>query len=57
MWHDTLKITGGVVRPDKCAWMLVDFKWSNGQCQYKRISDHYAQLRLDDAEGNIIPLD
>ena len=57
MWRDSLRITGGVVRPDKCSWLLVDFKWNNGICSYQSASDHYAQLRLDDAEGNVVPLD
>ena len=57
MWRDYLKVTGGVARPDKCAWLLINFKWVNGKCRYKRICDHFAQLQLDDADGNEIPLE
>lgn len=33
-WEYLLEITGGALKPTKCYWYLVDFKWTQGECQY-----------------------
>lgn len=44
----TYRFTGGIVRPDKCSWVLIDFEWHNGQYKYKSIQDLPATIQLED---------
>ena len=50
-WKQLLEVTGGVVRPKKCSWGLVAFKWHNGDYEYCTTLDHPATLYLEDEDG------
>lgn len=50
-WKKLLEVTGGVVRPKKCSWALVSFKWRNGECDYYTSLDYPATLYLEDEDG------
>ena len=51
MWKRNLQVTGGVVRPDKCSLVLIDFEWYNGEYKYKSIRELPATIKLDDEQG------
>ena len=55
-WKEALHVTGGVVRPSKCSWVMIDFRWNGAKCQYKRIYELSGVIHLDDEDGNRIPL-
>ena len=44
IWTNALWATGGVLRPEKCWWMLIDFKWKGSEWRY---------ITKDDKEVNI----
>ena len=52
-WKENLSITGGIVRPDKCSWVLIDFKWTIATYEYKTIPDSPAEIYLADENGNV----
>ena len=56
-WKRLLEVTGGVVRPKKCSWALVAFKWHGGDYFYCDSTDHPATLYLEDDNGVDTPLD
>jgi hypothetical protein len=47
-WEKELKITGGVILPDKTFWYLIDFKWVNGAWSYKTVADSPGSLYVND---------
>ena len=51
-WKEALHVTGGVVRPSKCSWVLVDFAWNGPEYRYKTIRDVPGDIYLDDENGN-----
>ena len=52
-WKHLLAITGGVVRPNKCSWVLIDFEWNCSEYRYKSIADTAADIHLDNDNGDI----
>ena len=51
-WKEVLHVTGVVVRPSKCSWVLLDFSWNGSKYRYKRISEVPGTLELGDENGN-----
>ena len=47
-WRDLLAVTGGVVRPNKCSWLLIDFGWRGGEFYYKPIAENPYEIFLED---------
>ena len=47
-WKEALHVTGGVVRPSKCSWVLVDFAWNGSQYRYKDKMDLPGDIFLED---------
>ena len=31
VWQEAIRISGGALRPNKCYWTAVDFRWKNGE--------------------------
>ena len=36
LWSALLHATGGSLRPEKCRWTLIDYKWTAGVPRYKK---------------------
>ena len=51
-WKEALHVTGGVVRPSKCSWVLVDFAWNGPEYRYRTLWDVPGDIYLDDENGN-----
>ena len=52
-WCSTLWITGGCLRPDKCWWYLLDFKWnSDSLWKYATKKDSPGELVIPDHQLN-----
>ena len=50
-WCDMLWISGGCLRPNKCWWYAIDFKWKNdGTWRYSKIADVDGTLKIPDHE-------
>ena len=49
-WNGILIVNGGVLKPEKCYWYLVNFKWENGEC--KLIEDTPAQILIEIEDGS-----
>ena len=46
-WCDTLWLTGGCLRPDKCTWFLITFKWDkDGNWSYGSVLDRPFDLLI-----------
>ena len=43
-WSGLLKSTGGALRPKKCYWYFIDFKWKQGRWCYKSIDDSPGEI-------------
>ena len=55
-WKEALHVTGGVVRPSKCSWVMIDFSWNGSNYRYKRISELPGTLELEDERGTRLSL-
>jgi len=53
-WRKAVQQTGGALRPDKCRWYLISFKWKAGKWKYSKIADHPAEIYQRDTNGNQI---
>ena len=51
MWEASIKTTGGAIRPNKCYWYVVDFKWKDSEWDYMTSSDLPATLMVKDTNG------
>ena len=56
IWKDSLTVTGGSVRPEKCSWILICFRWENGRLVYCKTRDAPASVRIRDDDNVYIPL-
>ena len=56
IWKKTLNVTGGVVRPTKCSWVFIQFRWLNGQCEYLSSNDLPGSIQLEDDDGQLVDL-
>ena len=52
-WRQTLQVTGGVVRPIKCSWVLISFDWRDSEYYYKTIAQAPAELTLENERGDM----
>ena len=50
-WQQSVYQTGGAIRPHKCRWALVAFKWKNGITSYKRNDEVQGVLKIKDTTG------
>ena len=53
IWCNSLWATGGALRPEKCWWYLVQFRWVGSKWKYCSIDDQPAELIVPDC--NEIP--
>ena len=51
IWQQSVHQTGGAIRPHKCRWALVAFKWKNGIASYKRNDEVQGVLKIKDTTG------
>ena len=51
VWQESVHQTGGAIRPHKCRWTLVDFKWRQGKAYYKKNHEVYGRLQMKDTNG------
>jgi len=51
-WEGTLKASCGAIVPEKTFWFLIDFNWKSGNWRYASITDHPADLHVNDINGN-----
>ena len=51
VWQESVHQTGGAIRPHKCRWTIVDFKWRQGKAYYKRNQEVYGKLKIKDTNG------
>ena len=57
MWKETLQVTGGMVRPNKCSWVLIDFAWVGPTYTYKTIEEFPAAIYLENAQGTMVEVE
>ena len=55
-WEASIKTTGGAIRPKKCYWYVVDFKWKDSKWEYKTTDDLPATLTVKDTDGSRHPI-
>jgi len=51
-WCDALWVTGGAVRPEKCWWYLVSFKWQGSKWKYTSVDEQPGEVLVPDCEGD-----
>ena len=51
VWRDQVHQTGGAIRPHKCRWALIDFKWKSGIARYKKNNEVEGELYIKDTDG------
>ena len=52
-WHDGLWCSGGALKPSKCSWGLIDFKWANRAWRHATEEDAPASTRVPNLEGQM----
>jgi hypothetical protein len=55
-WEGGIHATGGAVEPLKSHWYLIDFKWVNGEPEYKSIDDTGDTCKCEIQEARLEPL-
>ena len=56
-WRKGVIQTGGALRPYKCKWFLISFKWLQGKWKYGSISEDPVRLYLRNSNGNKIEIE
>ena len=51
IWCNALWATGGGLRPEKCWWFLVQFRWVGSKWKYCSFDDQTAELIVSDYNG------
>ena len=51
VWQEAIRISGGALRPNKCYWTAVDFRWKNGEWYYMNINDFQREVWVNDTDG------
>ena len=50
-WREAVHISGGAVRPEKCYWSAVDFRWKNGNWHYMPMKEFTHDIWVRDTNG------
>ena len=53
-WEKLLEITGGALKPSKCYWYLVHFKFNQGEWSYADTSNYKCKIRGEGAHPQFI---
>lgn len=51
-WEEAVLISGGAVRPEKCYWSAIDFRWKNGNWSYMPMHEFDGEIWFKDTNGN-----
>jgi len=51
LWENSIRLTGGAIRPEKCHWYTLDFKWEGSNYSLSNINDVSAELSVKDSDG------
>jgi len=51
IWRQGVIQTGGALRPEKCKWFLISFKWKQGKWRYGTIAEDPAKMFLKNSDG------
>ena len=51
-WETGIRATGGAIRPEKCHWYLMDYKWENSQWKLSTIEETKFNLMVLNSKGN-----
>mmetsp|Transcript_23013 Transcript_23013/g.34894 ORF Transcript_23013/g.34894 Transcript_23013/m.34894 type:complete len:87 (+) Transcript_23013:123-383(+) len=52
VWETSINLTGGAIRPEKCHWYVLDFKWNGSEYNLATIDDTPYELTVKDMDGN-----
>ena len=52
IWQQAVKDSGGAVRPEKCYWSIVDFKFTAGRWRYIKFDEFQGVIRVKDTIDN-----
>ena len=50
-WEEAVLVSGGAVRPEKCYWTAVDFRWKNGNWYYMSMNEFKGEIWVKDTTG------
>ena len=50
-WEEAVLVSGGAVRPKKCYWSAIDFRWKNGNWSYMPMKDFQDEIWVKDTTG------
>ena len=50
-WEEAVLVSGGAVRPEKCYWSAIDFRWKNGNWSYMPMKDFQGEIWVKDTTG------
>jgi hypothetical protein len=56
-WHGGLRASGGALKPEKCSWCIVDYKWKDGQWYFTRMEDLPCNLQAPNLQGNLTSIE
>ena len=51
VWDMAVLQTGGALRPEKCYWSAIDFRWKNGRWFYMPMRDFQEAIWVNDTNG------
>ena len=48
IWQQAVKDSGGAVRPEKCYWSIIDFKFTAGRWRYLKFNEFQGVIQVKD---------
>ena len=54
-YQQAVQQTGGAIRPDKCRWYSITFKWVSSNWKYVNKTD-VEPIKIEDSNGNLCPI-
>lgn len=48
VWQQAVYDSGGAVRPDKCYWTVIDFKFKTGKWRYMKLDEFQGDVKVKD---------
>lgn len=50
-WEEAVIASGGAVRPEKCYWTAIDFRWKNGKWSYMKMNEFQGEIWVKNTHG------
>ena len=53
IWQEAIRVSGGALRPNKCSWSAIDFRWKDGEWSYMAASEFQEEIWVKDTNNTL----